>query len=307
MRILVTGGAGFIGSHIADAYVAQGHDVTILDDLSSGRRVNLPAQATFIEGDITSPRLAALVDWGTFDVVNHHAAQASVRASLERPDEDARINVYGTSNVLACAIHAKVKRLIFASTAGAIYGETELRPTPETAPCWPESPYGVSKRACEKYLLWANKVGPMRTVVLRYANVYGPRQGTNGEAGVVAIVTRAIVRGEEPCIFGDGEQTRDFVHVRDVVRANCAALSAGDGGLYNVGTGVETSVNGLFAKIAATLGKDVAPRHEAAIPGELRHSSVDATHLRRELDVRCETTLDDGLRDVARAFEASRS
>ncbi|MBI3072530.1 MAG: NAD-dependent epimerase/dehydratase family protein [Deltaproteobacteria bacterium] len=303
MRILVTGGAGFIGSHVADGYLAAGHDVTVFDDWSSGRRANLPTGAKFVEGDITSPRLVELVDWASFDVVNHHAAQASVRASLERPDEDARVNVYGTVNVLACASRAKVKRLVFASTAGALYGETELRPTPETAPVWPESPYGVSKRACEKYLLWANKAGAIKTVVLRYANVYGPRQGTNGEAGVVAIFTRALLRGEPVRIFGDGEQTRDFVHVSDVVRANAVALTAGDGGIYNVGTGIETSVNALYAKIAASLGKTVAPRHDDAIPGELRYSSVDATRLRRELGVRCEMTLDDGLRDVACAFK----
>ncbi len=303
MRILVTGGAGFIGSHVADAYLAAGHDVTILDDLSSGRPANLAPGAKFVEGDITSPRLVELVDWASFDVVNHHAAQASVRASLERPDEDARVNVYGTVNVLACASHAKVKRLIFSSTAGALYGETDLRPTPETAPVWPESPYGVSKRACEKYLFWADKSGAIATVVLRYANVYGPRQGTNGEAGVGAVFTRGLLRGEPVRIFGDGEQTRDFVHVSDVVRANVAALKAGEGGVYNVGTGLETSVNALYAKIASTPRKNVQPDHTDAIPGELRHSAVDATHLRRELGVRCETTLVDGLRDVARAFE----
>lgn len=295
MNVLVTGGAGFIGSHIADAYLARGHRVLILDDFSTGQRSNIPAGAVVVRASVTDRNLQEILRAHAIDVVNHHAAQANVRKSLEAPEIDAEVNVFGTVNLLAAAARSGVKRFIFASTAGALYGETERRPTPETAPCLPESPYGVSKLAAEGFVSWAHAQGRITTVILRYANVYGPRQNALGEAGVVAIFAHALRRRSAIRIFGDGEQTRDFVYVRDVVRVNVAALTRGDGGIYNVGTGCETSVNKLYAHLAALVGVNTPPAYAAAVPGELRHSAVDSTCLERALAIRCEVSIDDGL------------
>jgi UDP-glucose 4-epimerase len=225
VKILVTGGAGFIGSHIADAYVQQGHDVVILDDLSSGSKGNINPGATFVHLDIRDKGVADLFRSEQFDVVNHHAAQMDVRRSVSDPQYDASINVLGGLNILENASRHKVKKVIFSSTGGAIYGEQDYFPADELHPLRPLSPYGITKLCTEKYLFYYKEVHGMDHVVLRYANVYGPRQNPHGEAGVVAIFASKLLRGEQPVINGDGKQTRDYTFVGDVVKANLAAPS----------------------------------------------------------------------------------
>lgn len=285
--VLVTGGAGFIGSHVADAYLDRGDRVWIVDDLSSGRRANLPPDAEFLHMGIGDPELAALFADVEFDVVSHHAAQIDVRVSVADPRKDARTNIDGLLNVLENARRHR-SRVIFISSGGVVYGEPGLRPTPETAPKLPESPYGVTKLAGEQYLYYYARIHDLDYVALRYSNVYGPRQDPHGEAGVVAIFGRAVLAGEPLTVFGDGEQTRDYVYVGDVVAANMAATdlplgpvgTALDERAYNVGTGVETSVNALAEAIMAAGEREVAVRHAAARPGELQHSSLDNSKLK---------------------------
>lgn len=304
MRVLVTGGAGFIGSHVADAYLARGDQVTVLDSLVHGRRENVPAGAEFVEADIRAAAAAELVRDGGFDLVNHHAAQMDVRVSVEDPRFDASVNVDGLLNILQAAHQAGVRRVLFVSSGGVVYGEPEVRPTPEGAPKLPESPYGVTKLAGEQYLYYYHRVHAMEYAALRYSNVYGPRQDPHGEAGVVAIFSTKLI-GEEPLVvFGDGEQTRDYVFVGDVVRANLLlsgaelprARSLDDRG-FNVGTGIETSVNGLADTLMRAAGVQVPVRHAPARPGELRHSSLDADRLRR-LGWEQRVGLEEGLRET---------
>jgi UDP-glucose 4-epimerase len=286
-KVLVTGGAGFIGSHIADAYLSRGDRVWIVDDLSSGRESNLPPDAEFHRMGIGDAGLEALFETVGFDVVSHHAAQIDVRVSVSDPRKDARINVDGLLNVLQNA-NRHGSRVVYISSGGVVYGEPEVRPTPETAPKLPESPYGVSKLAGEQYLYYYARVHGLEYVALRYSNVYGPRQDPHGEAGVVAIFGQRVLAGEPLTIFGDGEQTRDYVYVGDVVAANMRAtdLELGPAGTalddraYNVGTGSETSVNALAGEIMAAAGREVAVEHAAARPGELRNSSLDVGKLR---------------------------
>ncbi len=286
-RVLVTGGAGFIGSHVADAYLAQGWEVTVLDSLVHGRRENVPDGADFAELDIREPDAARLVREGRFDLVSHHAAQMDVRVSVSDPRFDAAVNVDGLLNILHVAHEAGVGRFLFVSSGGVVYGEPEVRPTPETSPKLPESPYGVTKLAGEQYLFYYHRVHGMEYAALRYANVYGPRQDPHGEAGVVAIFSTRLLRGEPLTVYGDGEQTRDYVYVGDVVSANMLLSEVSlprarllDDRGFNVGTGIETSV----LELARHLGDAGATRaeivHATARPGELRHSSLDASRLR---------------------------
>lgn len=281
-RVLVTGGAGFIGSHVADAYLERGDRVWIVDDLSSGRRENLPAAATFVEMSVCDDRLSGLFqDVGGFDVVNHHAAQIDVRRSVTDPRMDARINVDGLLNVLECVGRHGAQRVIFVSSGGVVYGEPEQRPTPEVAPKQPLSPYGVSKLAAEFYLHYYRQVHGMDYVALRYSNVYGPRQDPHGEAGVVAIFSNRLLAGQPLCVFGDGEQTRDYVYVGDVVAANMLMSEAElpparvpDDRAYNVGTGVGTSVRELAALLMEVSATEVPLETAPARSGELRHSCL---------------------------------
>ena len=238
MRALVTGGAGFIGSHITDALVEAGHDVTVVDDLSRGRRELLNRGAAFIELDITGPDAAAAIAAARPDVIFHQAAQIDVRESVRDPLHDAAVNVVGTVNVLRAAVDAGTRRVVLASSGGAIYGDTEVIPTPETHPCAPASPYGTAKLCAEAYGGTFSRQAGLEFVALRYANVYGPRQDPHGEAGVVAIFANHLIAHEVVTINGDGEQTRDYVHVHDVVRANLAAID-GPPGVYNIGTGLD--------------------------------------------------------------------
>ncbi|MGH7506201.1 MAG: NAD-dependent epimerase/dehydratase family protein [Longimicrobiales bacterium] len=301
-KVLVTGGAGFIGGHVAAAYIERGDRVWIVDDLSTGRRANLPAGGEFVELDIGSPTLADLFrDAGGFDLVNHHAAQIDVRRSVADPRADARINIDGLLNVLECARTHDAARVLFVSSGGVVYGEPEQRPTPENAPKAPLSPYGVTKLAAEYYLHYYARIHGLDYVALRYANVYGPRQDPHGEAGVVAIFANRLLAGEPIAVFGDGEQTRDYVFVGDVVRANMllsdATLQAAhtiDDRAYNIGTGTETSVNRLADEMIAVAERDIERRHLEARPGELRHSCLDCRRA-HSAGWRPATTLREGL------------
>ncbi len=295
MTVLVTGGAGFIGSHVAEALVARGEDVVVLDDLSSGKRENLPDGVELVEGDIREPQDELFA--GVKPAVCFHlAAQADVRVSVARPDHDAKINVLGTVNLLQAALEHDT-RIVFSSTGGAIYGECE-RPAPEDAPRRPLAPYGTSKLAGEEYLATYNRLHETRHVTLRYGNVYGPRQDPHGEAGVVAIFFNRLLSGEQPKIFGDGSQTRDYVYVADVVRATLAAAEL-DGGVFNVGTGRETSVVELSELCRRVAGKeDVEPVFAPPRPGELQRSVLDISRAVDELGWRPEHSLEDGLRET---------
>ena len=295
MAVIVTGGAGFIGSHVAEALVALGEEVVVLDDLSTGKRENLPEGAELVEGDIREPQ-EELFAGVKPDVCFHLAAQADVRVSVSRPEHDARINVLGTVNLLQAALETGT-RLVFSSTGGAIYGECE-GPATEDAPRRPLAPYGTSKLAGEEYLATYNRLHGTRHVSLRFGNVYGPRQDPHGEAGVVAIFFKRFLSAEQPRIFGDGKQTRDYVYSGDVVRATLAAAEH-DGGVFNVGTGRETSVVELFELCRRVAGKeDVQPVFAPPRPGELQRSVLDISRAVDELGWRPERNLEEGLRET---------
>jgi UDP-glucose 4-epimerase len=289
VRAIVTGGAGFIGSHVVDALVARGDEVTVLDNLSTGRRENVDAGARLIEGDITAAR-EAFAD-ARPEICFHLAAQADVRVSVERPDFDAEINLLGTIHVLEAA-RGHGAQVVLASTGGAIYGECD-GPADEESPRRPLAPYGASKLSAEEYLATYNRLYETGHVALRYGNVYGPRQDPHGEAGVVAIFLGRLARGEPLRIFGDGRQTRDYVYVGDVVTATLAAQ--GHAGVFNVGTGTETSVLDLAEACQSAAGVSVETEHAAARPGELQRSVLDPGRAEQELGVRAQTSLGDGL------------
>jgi len=285
-RLLVTGGAGFIGSHVCDAFLSAGWSVTALDDLSSGREENVSPGVELVVADIRSPEAADLVESGGFEAVSHHAAQIDVRVSVERPDHDASINIMGLLNLLEASVRGGVRRFVYVSSGGVVYGEPELLPVSETAPKLPLSPYGVSKLTGEHYLRFYREIHGLEGVSLRYSNVYGPRQDPHGEAGVVAIFGRNILGGQPITVFGDGEQTRDYVYVGDVAEANLVAAQvdlpqSGDIDVvaFNVGTGVETSVNELAAGLMRSAGREVAVERAPARPGELLRSCLDPSRL----------------------------
>jgi UDP-glucose 4-epimerase len=291
VRAVVTGGAGFIGSHVVDALLARGDEVNVMDDLSKGKRANVPADAELHELDIRGD-LAGVFDAARPDVCFHLAAQADVRVSVERPDFDADVNVLGTLQVLEAARRHGTK-VVFSSTGGAIYGECD-GPADEEHPRNPLSPYGVSKLAAEEYIsAYSRLYGPAH-VSLRYGNVYGPRQDPHGEAGVVAIFMNRMREGGTPSIFGDGTQTRDYVYVGDVVDATLAAAAHG-GGVLNIGTGVETSVLGLYERIQGATGIEREAEFADPRPGELQRSVLDVSRARSELGWTPQRSLDDGL------------
>ena len=272
-HVLVTGGAGFIGSHIVDALIARGDRVTVVDDLSSGVRSNVNPKAEFIQADIRDFDLRPLRP----DVVSHHAAQMDVRRSVADPVFDANVNVVASIRLLQQAVEAGVKRFTFASTGGAIYGEPVFAPQTEEHPLNPLSPYGCAKLAVEHYMHYFREVHGLNTVALRYANVYGPRQNAHGEAGVIAIFAKKMLAKEAPTINGDGEQTRDFVYVGDVVAANMAVIDSDAAGPFNVGTGVETSVNTLYLMMATLIPSAPRANHAPAKLGEQKRSVLAAS------------------------------
>jgi UDP-glucose 4-epimerase len=303
MNVCVTGGAGFIGSHVADALIECGHTVDVLDNLSTGRRWKVPDESRLFELDIRSDAAASLVADQEYDILIHHAAQMDVRRSVEDPRFDADVNIVGLLNLMQVGVEHGLERVIFASTGGAIYGEPAYTPQDLDHPLRPVSPYGVAKLASEKYLSYYKNQFGIDTVSLRYANVYGPRQNPNGEAGVVAIFTRSMLEGEQPVIYGDGEQTRDYVYVGDVVRANLAAVDYDGAGVFNVGTGQETSVNKLFQKLRMITGADVEQHHGPAKPGEQERSVLGYERTTSALDWSPQVALEDGLDRTVKWFE----
>jgi UDP-glucose 4-epimerase len=307
MNVLVTGGAGFIGGHMAARHLGDGHRVVVVDNLSTGRREKVPAQARFVEADVAEADLEPLLTEEKIDVVSHHAAQIDVRHSVSDPVDDARSNVLGSLKLFEACRRAGVGRVLFASTGGALYGEPEGGlPAPESHPTNPVSPYGCAKLSIEKYLHFYRVIHGFEVQVLRYANVYGPGQNGLGEAGVVAIFAEAILAGRTPKIRGDGEQTRDYVFVGDVVETAARALASGKSGTWNVGTGIETSVNRLFDLLAPALGFRGKAERAPLAPGEQRRSVLDGSAAQRDLGVPPWTPIEKGIRITADAFRRAR-
>jgi UDP-glucose 4-epimerase len=308
MNILVTGGAGFIGSHMAERHRKDGHRVVVVDNLSTGRREKVPDGARFVQADVAEADLDAVMREEKIDAVSHHAAQIDVRHSVSDPIDDARSNVLGSLKLFEACRRAGVRRVLFASTGGALYGEPEGgRPAPETHPTDPVSPYGCAKLSIEKYLHYYRVIHGFEVAVLRYANVYGPGQNGMGEAGVVAIFAEAILGGRTPRIRGDGDQTRDYVYVADVVETAARALAAGGSGTWNVGTGVETNVNRLFELLARALDFRGAAEHVAPVPGEQRRSVLDGSAARNDFGLPEWTPLEKGIPITAEAFRRERA
>ncbi|MGE5444425.1 MAG: NAD-dependent epimerase/dehydratase family protein [Ignavibacteriales bacterium] len=302
MKILITGGAGFIGSYVADAFIREGHKVLIVDNLSTGIEENIPREADFVKCDIRERTLLEKV-FSDFkpDMVNHHAAQINVRQSVEDPTFDAEVNIIGTLNLLELSVRHRIKRFIFASTGGAIYGEPEKLPADETTPPMPISPYGASKYAVENYLGYYRAVYGLEYVALRYSNVYGPRQNPHGEAGVVAIFCSRIISGKPCMIFGDGSQTRDYVFAEDVARANILGINA-PVGKYNIGTEIETSVNELVTVLRRAAGRKFEVEYAPPRPGEVQRISLDTNLAKRVLGWSPKVNLEDGIGQTWRWF-----
>ena len=303
MKILVTGGAGFIASHVADAFIEDKHDVVILDDLSTGFEKNVNSKAKFVKMNICDKEIARLFEEEKFDAVNHHAAQMDVRRSVKDPAFDATTNILGTINLLQNSVKYGVKKFIFASTGGAVYGEQEYFPADEKHPMNPLSPYGISKLSVEKYLYFYYNEYKLNHTILRYANIYGPRQNPFGEAGVVAIFSNKLLKGEQPVINGTGKQTRDYVFVKDVVKANLLTLNDYKSDIYNVGTGIETNVNDLFKTLNGIVGKGQVEKHGPAAAGEQLRSVITSEKLLRKFNWKPGTTMDKGLEETVDYFK----
>ena len=307
MRILVTGGAGFIGSHVVDSYVQLGHQVSILDNLSTGRERNINPKAEFHEGDVRDAQFVRdLFDRGRFEVVNHHAAQIDVRRSVADPAFDATVNIVGVLNLLESAIRTRVGKFIFSSTGGAIYGEQDYFPADELHPTRPISPYGIAKLSTEQYLYYYRVVQGLETVILRYGNIYGPRQNPEGEAGVIAVFVSKMLAGGQPIINGDGKQTRDYVYVEDVARASVDALNFRGSNTFNIGTGIETDVNTLFRILKTETGVSCEERHGEAKRGEQQRSLLTSAKIRKETGWTPRVSLEEGLKRTVEFFRQQR-
>lgn len=304
MKVLVTGGAGFIGSHVCDEFIANGHKVLALDNLSSGKRENLHKDVALHVLDIRSPDAARLIESECPDVICHLAAQMDVRRSVEDPAFDAECNILGMLNLLEASRKVGVKCILFSSTGGAIYGEQDVFPAPETHPTRPVSPYGVSKASGELYLGYYRAQYGLRYVALRYANVYGPRQNPHGEAGVVAIFSQRLVGGKPCTIFGEGKQSRDFVYGKDVARANYLAFKSDFVGAVNIGTGIETDINTLYGHLADAAGSTQKAIHAPGKPGEQLRSCIDNSLAKKVLGWEPTVQLKDGLRQTMEFFRA---
>lgn len=305
MNILVTGGAGFIGSHIVDTYIQEGHRVVVLDNLSTGKREQVHPDATFYDMDLMAPEVKGIFEKEKIEAINHHAAQISVTQSVADPAFDAEINIVGSLKLLELAATYKVKKFVFASTGGALYGEQDYYPADEEHPTQPMSPYGIAKLTVERYLNYYRENFSIQPTILRYSNVYGPRQDPHGEAGVVAIFCKQLLKDQQPVIFGDGEQTRDFVSVFDVVNANLKALSENCQGTYNVGTGKETSVNTITALLIKASGKALSPQHNPPRMGEQRRSCIDYGKFNKDHGWQPNQVLDEGLKVTFNFFADS--
>lgn len=307
MKILVTGGAGFIGSHIVDALIEKGFDVIVIDNLSTGNKENLNSKVKFYELNIKNKReIEEIFKKEKPDYVFHLAAQINVRESIRNPVKDALVNIIGTLDLLDCCVKYKVKKIIFSSTGGAIYGDDAKIPSNEEEKENPTSPYGIAKLTIEKYLEFYKNIYGLDYVSLRYSNVYGPKQNSKGEAGVIAIFIDKILSEEQPIINGSGEQTRDYVYVKDVANANLLALKLS--GIFNVGTGIETSVNEIFKRIVKEMGKNgenIKEIHGDAIKGEQMRSCLDTNRLIKE-GWKINYDLDNGLRETVEWFIKKR-
>ncbi len=304
MKILVTGGAGFIGSHLVDRLVEEGHQVVVVDDLSTGKKKNINKEATFYKMDILSSRLERVFQKERPEIISHHAAQMDVRKSVSDPAFDAKSNILGLLNLLECAVKNGTRRVVFASSGGAVYGEQVTFPATESHPTAPLSPYGVSKLSSEHYLYYYQKVCGLEYAALRYANVYGPRQDPFGEAGVVAIFTQKLLKGEQLTINGNGMQTRDYVYVKDVIEANMAVINRKVSDIFNVGTGIETSVNQLFQNLLEITGSDLKEIHGSEKKGEQKRSCLDAKKIYTDLEWEPTVSLKEGLKTTVDYFKS---
>jgi len=311
MKILVTGGAGFIGSHLVDRLIKEGHKVVVIDNLSTGRKENVDPRAKFYKIDIQNPKIAEVFKKEKPEVVFHYAAQIDLRKSVENPIENAKINILGSLNLLQNFISINQsnqhklasKKFIFASTGGAIYGEADIVPTPETYSELPLSPYGIEKLIIDKYLNYYFKVFGLPFISLRLANIYGPRQNSKGEAGVIAIFCDKMLSGEQPIINGDGNQTRDFVCVDDVVEANILAMKSKKIGIYNIGTAKETNINTIFRKLKTLTNSKYKEIHAPEKPCEQKRSCLDFSKAEKELNWCPKYDLDKGLKETINWFK----
>jgi len=301
-KVLVTGGAGFVGSHIVDAYLAAGHEVVVVDDLFTGHRENVNPHCEFHQMDIRDPRLEELFRRHKFDYVSHQAARGNVRASMEDPMTYADVNIRGGVNVLECCRKYAVGKIVYSSTGGCVYGEPRYLPADEAHPLQPRDPYGASKASYELYLPVYEMNYGLRYTILRYPNVYGPRQDPFGEAGVVSIFLGQMLRNLQPVINGDGEQLRDYVFVADVVRANLLVLENGDNDVFNVGWGTGTSVNEIFQRLKDILGEDTPEVHGPPKLGEIRQTYLNSAKAAKVLNWRPQISLEEGLRRTADYF-----
>ena len=301
--ILITGGAGFIGSHLADKLIKQGYKVVVIDNLSTGRKENLNSEAKFYKIDIQSLKVAQIFQKEKPDIIFHLAAQIDVRKSVKNPTKDAKINILGTLNLLENCKKFGIKKFIFASTGGAIYGEANIIPTPETYSELPLSPYGIAKLTIEKYLNYYHRVFDLPFVALRYGNVYGPRQNSKGEAGVIAIFCDKMLKKKQLIINGNGRQTRDYVFIDDVVKANILALKKNKNGIFNIGTAKETDVNTIFRELKKLTGLKCKKVHSLQKSGEQKQSCFDFSKAKKELNWQPKYGLDEGLKKTLNFFK----
>lgn len=308
MKILVTGGAGFIASHLVDRLIADGHSVVIVDNLSAGKKENVHPKAVFYQVDICdADALENVFRKEKPDVVDHHAAHVNVRKSVEMPAYDANINILGSLNLCDMSNKHRVRKFIYASTGGAVYGEPKILPVKETCPPEPLSHYGVSKHTVEHYLFVFHKLYGLNFTILRYPNVYGPRQSPHGEAGVVAIFSELMLQNVRPTIFGDGSKTRDYVYVDDIVAANLLAMNeVGKGEVFNLGWGKEVSDLEVFLSVKRALASDVEPIFSHKRPGEIDHISLDSTKARKELNWKPGVSFDEGIKLATRYYQNSK-